>query len=114
VRLYARLQTPGSSAVDGYMLRFSQQAGTDQVFLERLTNGAVTARVTLSRELAVGDRLLLRVQGSTLEAWRHDGSAWTRLGLMTDAAYAAAGWAGVGIRGTSGRVDAFGARSLSG
>lgn len=43
VRLYVRLQTPGSSAADGYMLLFSQASGTDQLVFHRLTNGALTA-----------------------------------------------------------------------
>jgi hypothetical protein len=103
-------QIAASAAVDGYLLRTNQAAGTDQVFLERLTNGAVTTRLTIARELAVGDRLLLRVQGSTLEAWTHDGSAWTRLGTVQDTTYPAAGSVGVGLRGTSGRLDDFGAR----
>ena len=36
--------------------------------------------LTVNQELAAGDVLLLRVKGSTLEAWRNDGSAWSRLG----------------------------------
>jgi len=108
VRLYVRLQTPGSSAVDGYMLRFSQASGTDQVFLERITNNAITTLATINREVAAGNRLLFRAQGSTLEAWLHNGTTWTRLGRVTDSTYGAAGFVGVGIRGTTGRVDDFG------
>ena len=113
VRLLGRLKEVGTSTYDGYMLRTSQLAGTDQVFLERVDNGAVITRLTMNQELAVGDILLLRVKGSTLEAWRNDGTSWSRLGVVTDTTYAAGGYAGVGIRGTSGRVDDFGARSLS-
>ncbi|MGH3372784.1 MAG: fibronectin type III domain-containing protein, partial [Nocardioidaceae bacterium] len=112
VRLYARLQTPGSSAVDGYMLVYFQLSGTDQVVLYRITNGAVTVLVTVNQEVALGDRLLLRATGSTLEAWRHDGVAWSRLGTVSDSTYAAAGYLGVGVRGTSGRLDDFGGRTL--
>ena len=57
--------------------------------------------------------MLLRVKGSTLEVWRHAGSTWSRLGVVQDTTYAAAGFAGVGIRGTTGRLDDFGARSLA-
>ena len=112
VRLYARLVQPGSGAADGYMLRTMHLDGTDQVLLERLDNGVIVTRATLNQELATGDRLLLRVQGSTLEAWRHDGSSWTRIGGVTDTTYPATGFVGVGIRGTSGLLDDFGARKL--
>jgi len=110
VRLYARLQQPGSSAHDGYMLRTNQLSGTDQVLLERLDNGAIVNRLTISQELAVGDVLLLRVTGSTLEAWRRSGTVWSRLGSVVDSTYGGAGYVGVGIRGKTGRLDDFGAR----
>ena len=36
---------------------------------------------------------------------------WSRLGIVSDTTYAAAGYAGVGLRGTTGRLDDFGART---
>ncbi len=113
IRLYARLQQPGTSTYDGYMLRTNQLAGTDQVFLERVDNGAIVSRLTVNQELAAGDVVLLRAKGSTIELWRSAGTAWSRLGVVTDTTYAAVGFAGVGLRGTTGRLDDFGARSLS-
>jgi fibronectin type III domain protein len=112
LRLYARVQQPGSAAVDGYMLRTVQQSGADDVLVERLDNGVSTRLLTQSQDLAAGDVLLLRVQGSTVEAWRNDGTFWARLGTTTDATYGAAGAVGVGIRGTTGRLDDFGARTV--
>ena len=109
VRLYVRIQQPGSSADDGYELRTIQQTGTDQVLLERIDNGTIVTRLTILQELAVGDTLLLRAKGTTIEAWRNDGSSWTRIGLITDSTYGAAGYAGIGCAGrraawrTSGR-----------
>ena len=102
VRLYVRIQQPGSSAYDGYMLRTIQQAGTDQVLLERIDNGTLVTRLTINQELAAGDTLLLRAKGTTIEAWRNDGSSWTRLGVVTDSTYGAAGYTGIGLRGTTG------------
>ena len=112
IRLLARLQAPGTAGYDGYMLRTTDLTGTDQIALERLDNGATVTRLTVSQELAIGDVVLLRVKGSTLEIWRHSGGTWSRLGLVQDTNYAAAGFTGVGIRGTSGRLDDFGARHL--
>jgi chitodextrinase len=108
IRLYARLQ-PG--AVTGYLLRTNQTSGTDEVWLERFSGGA-TRLLTIPQELTPGDTLLLRVKGSTIEAWRNDGTAWSRLGVVQDGTYTAAGYAGVGLRGTTGRLDDFGARGL--
>jgi hypothetical protein len=110
LRLYARLQQPGLATHSGYMLRTSQLAGTDEVYLERIDAGAVVTRLTIPRELAVGDTILLRAQGATLEAWLKRGSTWSLLGSVTDSTYAAAGWVGLGIRGKTGRLDDFGAR----
>jgi Fibronectin type III domain len=112
VRLYARLRQPGSTAFDAYMLRTNQLSGADQVFLERIDDGVVVPLLTMSQELAAGDLLLLRVRGSTLEAWHNRGALWARLGTVSDTTYAGAGLVGLGIRGTSGRLDDFGARSL--
>ena len=75
-----------------------------------MDNGAIVTRATLLKELAVGDFVLLRVTGSTLEAWHLRGTTWSQLGTVTDTTYAAAGFTGVGIRGTTGRLDDFGAR----
>ena len=113
IRLKARLQGVGTSTYDGYMLRTNQLPGTDQIWVERIDNGVFVNRLTLNQELAVGDTLLLRVKGSTLEVWRHRSSAWSRLGVVTDTTYGAAGYTGIGLRGTTGRLDDFGARSLS-
>ena len=112
VRLYVRLQQPGSSAADGYVLRWTQQSGADQLLVDRMTNGAFTNRLTLSPEIALGDTLLLRATGSTLEVWRSSAGTWSRLGFVTDSTYAAAGYVGVALRGTTGRLDDFGARTL--
>ena len=112
LRLYARLQQPGTTTYDGYMLRTNQLPGTDQVWIDRVDNGAFVNRLTVNQELVAGDILLLRVQGQTLEAWRHDGTAWSLLGFVNDTTYGAAGYVGVGLRGTIGRADDFGARTL--
>ena len=111
MRLYVRIQQPGSSASDGYKLRTIQQTETSRS-LERVDNGTLATRLTINQELGAGDTLLLRAKGTTIEAWRNDGTSWTRLGLITDSTYGAAGYTGIGLRGTTGRLEDFGARSL--
>jgi len=110
VRLKLRLQTPGSNAVDGYMLMYVQASGTDTVALYRLTNGAFTVLASANREIAAGTRLFVRAQGNALEGWVQEGSTWTRVVQATDSTYPSAGYAGVGVRGKKGRIDDFGAR----
>ena len=112
IRLYGRLRTPGSAAYDAYLLRTNQLAGTDEVYLERIDNGAHTRLATVNRELAVGDVLLLRVKGSTVEGWLNSGSSWTRLATAQDSTYPSAGFVGIGLRGTTGRLDDFGGRTM--
>ena len=111
LRLYARLQQPGTSTYDAYMLRTTQLSGTDQVSLERVDNGTIVTLLTINQELVAGDLLLLRVQGQVLEAWLNR-SSWSRIGVVADATYGAAGYVGVGLRGTTGRADDFGARTM--
>ena len=109
-RLLARIQQAGTAGYDGYMLRTNQTSGTDQVFLERIDNGSIVGLLVMSKELAVGDALVLRVKGATLEAWHRRGTTWTKLGAASDSRYSADGRVGVGIRGKAGRLDNFGAR----
>ncbi len=110
VRIYARLQKPG--AYDGYMLRFQQNSGTDQVFIERIDGGAIVGLATLSQEFATGNKLKIRAVGSKIEAWRYDGTSWAKVGEATDTTYTGVGYVGVGLRETSGRLDDFGAATL--
>ena len=109
-RLYTRLQSPGSSAVDGYMLMYTQASGTDQVTVYRVTDGALIQLATVTREIGAGARLLFRASGTALEAWVGEGSTWSRVVRVTDSTYTGAGYAGVGIRGKTGRLDDFGGR----
>ena len=65
------------------MLRTNQLSGTDEIWFERIDNGAATSLLTVNQELAAGDILLLRVKGSTIEAWRHlTARSWSRLGVV--------------------------------
>ena len=112
LRLYARLHMPGAST--GYLLRTQQLSGTDEVWLDRF-NGGATRLLTISQELAAGDTMLLRAKGTTIEAWRlPSGGSWSRLGVVQDSTYPNAAYVGVGLRGTTGRLDDFGARTLGG
>ena len=65
-RLYVRIQQPGSLAVDAYMLRTNQLAGTDEVYLERVDNS--TLRASVDGESGACGRGHAAVAGEGLEA----------------------------------------------
>jgi hypothetical protein len=75
-----------------------------------VTNGALTQLTAVNREVGAGAALLFRAKGTALEAWVREGSVWSRIARVTDSTYAGAGYAGIGIRGKTGRLDDFGGR----
>ena len=90
------------------MLRTNQLTGTDQ----SCSSASTTARRHPAHDQpgARGRRHAAPTRkGSTLEAWRYDGS-WSRLGVVTDSTYGAAGYAASACAGrpaastTSGRA----------
>ena len=114
LRLNVRLQQPGSGPSTATDTREPDSADTDEIWLERIGQRTrVTTALTIPQELAAGDTLLLRAKGSIdrglAQRRRRPGrdSASSQ-----DATYGAAGYVGVGLRGTTGRLDDFGARRL--
>ncbi len=113
IRLNVRLQNPGAAPITGYLIRANQLSGTDEIWLERFDNGSAIRLQTIPQELVAGDTLLLRAKGTSIEVWRQpSGGSWSRLGVVQDATYGGAGYVGVGLRGTTGRLDDFGGRTL--
>ena len=108
--LYARLQSPGSSAVDGYVLYQWTDAGTDYFEVARIDNGAATVLgATMSQELSAGDSFGMSVIADVIEVWyKPAAGAWTSLGTRTDSTYSAAGYLGLGLWFSTVRVDDFG------
>ncbi len=60
VRLYARLQTPDSTSVDGYVLIYTDSAATDQVTIARMDADTTVPLTTFSQEFAADNKLRLR------------------------------------------------------
>ena len=111
VRLYVRLQKP--TGFDGYSLAFIDNSGTDQLVIEKIAGGGFTALAPpVSQEIAAGDKLRLRAVGSTLEAWRYSAGGWSPVASATDSTYLGIGYVGLGLKGTGGRLDDFGAATL--
>jgi hypothetical protein len=102
----------GSNTWDGYTVRFTQDAATDSVFIEKITNATSSILATISQEFAVGDKLGMRIVGSDIEAYRHDGASWSLIGSANEGTYSAAGKVLLRVRSTTGRADDFSAGSI--
>lgn len=106
-----RLTDAGSIAtVDGYVIRFTQNVGTDTLSLIRITNAAVGATLaTFNQEVAAGDYIGIRAFGTLFSAYYRSGSTgfFTLLGSATDATYAS-GFLSFTMPNTTIRIDNFG------
>lgn len=112
-RLYARLQLP--TTTEGYALRYHNNPGTDQIFLERHQGGQVTTLATFNQEIMMGDKLKIRAVGTMIEAWRRDNNtgSWSILGPpASDATFVGSGYVAVSVRYPYARLDDFGAATL--
>lgn len=109
--MQCRMVSVGSSANDGYTIRYVRQAGTDQFRIGRIDNGVGTMLgEAILQELSNGDSFGLRIAGSILEGWYRSGSgAWVPLGTRTDTTYSGAGYLAVtGSTGLGTKLDNFG------
>lgn len=86
--IHARATPESAGGVDSYTLRLEPESGTDQIRVQRWTNGSSTTLATYSLEFSAGDRFGLRLIGDQIEAYHDDGSGWDLLGsAITDATY---------------------------
>jgi hypothetical protein len=100
---------------EGYALRYyNNVTGVDQVFLERYTAGVPTVIASIDQEILMGDKLKIRAVGSEIQAWRRDNNTgnWSELVEAADSTYVGVGYVAIGVRGTTARVDDFGAATL--
>lgn len=124
LQLWARVQTPGSSAADGYKIELGPAGGTDSVDVYRVINGVDTSIGSVSQEFTAGDRLGAEITGTgatvSIQIYRHNGTSWSAVGSpITDsnaARIVSAGYIGVGGYQTANtmRIDDFGGGTLSG
>ena len=112
VELFFRLVDIGTvTAVDGYILRWTNVSGTDTIRLNRLDNLGETTLATFNQEVTAGDSIGARIIGTGLEAfYKPSAGAWTSLGTASDATYASGGRIAVTLIGTP-TVDSFGGGS---
>jgi hypothetical protein len=118
IKLYARLVSVGSVAVDGYAVRHTTVSGAanDTIGLYRVDNATETLLGSaFTQEVAVGDSFGLEIVGDTLTAYyKASGGSWTALGTETDSTHAGAGNIGVAISVTNtAGIDDFGGGTIA-
>ncbi len=115
VYMFLRLQSPGTSGVDGYYCEIINEVATDDGGIYRLDNGAFTQLgASLSQEWTDGDGLGLEAIGSAIKAYRRSSGTWSELASRTDSTYGSAGNIGIGIQGNTPRLDDFGGGTVAG
>lgn len=97
LRVAARLQSPATAGVDGYLVRAFK--GTSTVELYRVDDNTETSLATgITQTISVGDSLGIRCNGTSIESWYKVGAgAWTQLQAVTDATYGSAGNVGFAL-----------------
>ena len=117
VALGLRIQNAGTGTATGYYVEFTRLAGTDTVFVYRVTSGGVFTTIgSVSQEFGAGDRLGAEVTGAgttvSIKMFYYTAGAWAQIGSTisdTDAArITAAGRVSLSIQGNTARVDDFG------
>jgi hypothetical protein len=107
VEVHIRLQNPGTSGVDGYILNILASSNLWRIY--RLDNQNTTLLASGAITMSSGDRIGISAVGSTLTAYQdHAGGGWTVLGSTTDATYNAAGYIGLFASSASTVFDDFG------
>ncbi|HWJ49516.1 MAG TPA: hypothetical protein VNR42_00755, partial [Solirubrobacteraceae bacterium] len=115
VVLGLRFQNPGASNASGYQGYYIYRSSqADQYKIISRTNGATSTTLASVNgpTLQPGDQLLFRAIGSTLELWRFDAGAWTRILTATDSTFPGAGYLNLTARDGTVRLTNFGGGTL--
>lgn len=113
--LCARLQQVGTGTLDGYALAV-ESSGTLWKIM-RITNGVFTTLgAAVNGGIAAGNKFGLEIIGSTLNAYRYNGTAWSLVLSRTDTTYPNAGYFGLylGADQQTTRLDDFGGGVIRG
>jgi len=116
MELWARVRFPSDSLQLTAYLLFVEPS-TDTFVIQRYGPGGTGWYVTLAtfpRLVAAGDRIGLRVWGSTIEAWHSPAGTgvWNLVGQTTDTTFPTGSQAGIILFDTGDRLDNFGAGAV--
>ncbi|MBA3433063.1 MAG: RHS repeat protein, partial [Actinobacteria bacterium] len=106
--VYVNLQQAGTPGWDGYRARWFHWIAVDGLYLEKVENGIATSMVPpVQLDPAVGDTILIRNNGGTLELWHRSGGTWILRLSAADGSFQG-GKIGLGSNDDKGRWDTFG------
>lgn len=113
--VFARIDSPGNSSIDGYAVRATASAGTDGVEIYRIDNetNVLLGGSGVNLEIVNGDALGISCVGSTIRSWYKPVSGeWAPLQTVTDSTYSAAGY--LAMEAASNSIDDFGGGTITG
>jgi hypothetical protein len=105
--VFLRLQSPGGAGWDGYTLYYNTDAGgaNDDMEIYRADNGVETLLgASVTQEVATSDQFFANAVGTALKIHQNGTERVSR----TDATYGSAGYIGLYMDDTTGRIDDFG------
>ena len=106
--VYINLQATGTPGWDGYRARWFHWIATDGLYLEKVVDGVSSGMVPpVQVEPAVGDTILIRNNGGTVELWHESAGVWTLRSSAADGSFQG-GKIGLGSNDDKGRWDDFG------
>jgi hypothetical protein len=108
--LYLRIQQPGTSTYDGYLLSVVTAGSPNTWDILKVTDGVeVSVGGNVSQNIANGDKIGFEAIGSTLTGYLFTAGSWSQVIQRTDSTYAGAGLIGAYFTaGTTWAGDDFG------
>jgi hypothetical protein len=104
VRMWLRLDTPGASAENGYMMQWSNDANGCRIFKENTRESYTQLAQAAAARFTTNDQIGFEAIGTALTVYKNGVSVLT----ITDATHAGAGNIALGIRNNVTRLDNFG------
>jgi len=109
-----RTQDVTLATYSGYRCRFIKEVGVDSWVITRVDNGTLTNLVTVNTtDYTSGDKIGVRVHGSTIEMWHYTGGAWSLIVSAVDTTYKNPGHVILFLRNTVCRGDDFFAGTIN-
>lgn len=111
--IFFRVSNPNAAGLTCYLVEYQRKpAATDLTKLFRYDNSTTLTQVgsSISQEFSAGDTLGVKFLGSTYRVYRNGAQIGSDL---TDATYKTAGYIGLELENTTGRLDDFGGGTVT-
>lgn len=107
-----RIQNPDSASLNAYFAQLTVRSGTDEVNIWKVVNNVSTLIAgPISQEFAAGDQLGIEAIGTTITAYRHNGTSWASVTSVVNGDVTGTGSVGVAFNSPIsglGSLDDFG------